>query len=90
MRSGEVLNGTVENIGIRHVELLLVTDAGMVQNISSLLKDGTRRENLQPRPAAQRWHGGQPQLLMAVTSPRVIDALRPSQPVQADQFFLLR
>jgi hypothetical protein len=26
---------------------------------------------------------------MAVASPRVIDALRPARPVQADQFFLL-
>jgi serine/threonine-protein kinase len=89
VRSGEVLNGTIENFGIRHVELLLVTDTGLVQNVSYVLKDGTDAKTfslgLQRKDAA----GGQPQLLMAVASPRVMDALRPPQPVQAESFFLL-
>src|SRR5262249_29921983 len=41
VRSGETLNGTIENFGARHVELLLVSDTGQVQNISYLLKEGT-------------------------------------------------
>lgn len=89
VRSGEVLNGTVENFGIRHVELLLVTDAGMVQNVSYVLKDGTDAKTFSLGLQKTEGAGGQPQLLIAVASPRVIDALRPARPVQADQFFLL-
>jgi hypothetical protein len=89
VRSGEVLNGSVENIGVRHVELLLVSDTGQVQNISALLKDGLDAKSFSIGMQRTNGAGGQPQLLMAVASPRVIDALRPSGPVPADQFFLL-
>ena len=89
VRSGEVLNGTVDNFGVRHVELLLVTDAGMVQNISYLLKDGTDAKTFSLGLQRKDDTGGQPQLLMVVASPNVMDTLRPAQPVQADQFFLI-
>jgi len=89
VRSGEVLNGTIENFGVRHVELLLVTDGGLVQNISYLLKDGTDAKTFSLGIQRRDAPGGQPQLLMAVASPRVMDALRPPQPAQAEQFFLL-
>jgi predicted Ser/Thr protein kinase len=88
VRSGDVLNGTVENFGSRHVELLLVSDSGLVQNVSYLLKDGIDAKTFS---LGMRSEGasGQPQLLMAVASPGVIEALRPRGPVQADQIFLL-
>jgi hypothetical protein len=89
VRSGDVLNGSVENIGVRHIELLLISDTGQVQNISALLKDGIDAKSFSIGLQRTDGAGGQPQLLMAVASPRVIDALRPSGPVQADQFFLL-
>ena len=89
MRNGEVLNGTVDNFGVRHVELLLVTDAGLVQNVSYVLKDGTDAKTFSLGIQRRDAPGGQPQLLIAIASPRVMDALRPPQPVQAEQFFLL-
>jgi serine/threonine protein kinase len=89
VRNGEVLNGTIENFGVRHVELLLVTDAGSVQNVSYVLKDGTDAKTFSLGIQRRDASGGQPQLLMAVASPRVMDALRPPQPVPAEQFFLL-
>jgi serine/threonine protein kinase len=86
VRSGDVLNGTIENFGVRHVELLLVSDSGLVQNVSHALKDGTDAKIFSLRAEGT---GGQPQLLLAVVSPRLLEALRPSRPVPADQFFLL-
>lgn len=86
LKSGDVLSGTIENFSNRTIELLLVTDNGQVQNVSSLLKPGTDAMSFtiglqrnQPDAA--------PQLLMAVASSRVLDSLRSAQPVAADIFF---
>jgi serine/threonine-protein kinase len=89
VRSGEVLTGTVDNYGLRQIELLLISDSGMVQNVSYVLKDGTDAKTFGLGLQRAEGGSGQPQLLMAVASSRVIDALRPATPVQADQFFLL-
>jgi serine/threonine-protein kinase len=89
IRSGEVLTGTVDNYGLRQIELLLISDSGQVQNVTGLLKDGTDAKTFSLGMQRADGGGGQPQLLMAVASPRVIDALRPAKPMQADQFFLL-
>jgi serine/threonine-protein kinase len=89
VRNGEVLNGTIDNFGVRHVELLLVTDTGLVQNVSYVLKDGTGAKTFGLGIQRKDAPGGQPQLLIAVASPRVMDTLRPPQPMQAEQFFLL-
>jgi serine/threonine-protein kinase len=89
VRSGDVLNGTIENYGVRHVELLLVSDGGLVQNVSYALKDGTDAKTFSLGMQRTEGAGGQPQLLLAVASPRLLEALRPSRPVPADQFFLL-
>jgi serine/threonine-protein kinase len=88
LRSGETLSGTVERFGSRHVELLLVTDRGTVQNVSNLLKPGidakTFSIGLQQRPDAT---GSLPQLLVAVASPRPLQILQSGQPTGADQLF---
>jgi serine/threonine-protein kinase len=89
IRSGEVLTGTVDNYGLRNVELLLISDTGQVQNVTYLLKDGTDAKTFSLGMQRVEGAGGQPQLLMAVASARIIDALRPAKPMQADQFFLL-
>jgi len=88
VRSGDLLNGTIENVGMRYVELLLISDSGQVQNVTYALKDGIDAKTFS---LGMRSEGaaGQPQLLMAVASAKVLEALRPRQPVQADQFFLL-
>jgi serine/threonine-protein kinase len=89
VRSGDVLNGTIENFGVRHVELLLVSDTGQVQNVSYALKDGIDAKTFSLGMQRTEGAAGQPQLLLAVASPRLLEALRPSRPVPADQFFLL-
>jgi hypothetical protein len=87
LKSGEVLSGTVDGYGDRHVELLLVSDQGTVQNVTSLLKldaDGMRfnmRVQRTGEPAAQ------PELLVAVAGSRTIEALREVNLAPADQVF---
>jgi serine/threonine protein kinase len=88
LKSGEPLVGTVENFANRTVELLLISNSGIVQNVSSALKPGTDALSFAlelPRP--ESGSGKSPQLVMAVASPRVVDALRQSGPTPADQFF---
>ena len=85
VRSGEALSGTIENFANRVLELLLVSDGGEVQNLSYLLKPGTDAVSFSI-PVQRRGEG--PQLVMAVTTPQVIDALRQPRPMAADTFFL--
>jgi serine/threonine-protein kinase len=87
VRIGETLSGTIENFANRVVELLLVSDAGEVQNLSYLLKPGT--DSLSFSLEIRRSRGGDgPQLIMAVTTPQVLDSLRQPNPMAADTFFL--
>jgi hypothetical protein len=76
----------VDRIGDRNIELLLVTDNGAVQNVSSSLKQGTDAKlfniDMKQREGVS---GSQPQLLMAVSSGRPLQALR--RPLAAEQFF---
>ncbi|VIO76354.1 Serine/threonine-protein kinase PrkC [Bradyrhizobium ivorense] len=90
LRPGEVLAGNVENFANRVVELLLIGDDGQVQNVSYLLKPGTDALSFSseiPR-TDEASRPNSPQLLMAVTTPRVLDSLRQPRPTPADQFFL--
>ena len=89
LRSGEPLVGTVENFANRTVELLLVSNSGIVQNVSSALKPGTDALSFALElPLSESGSGGKsPQLVMAVASPRAVDALRQSGPTPAGQFF---
>jgi serine/threonine protein kinase len=86
IKNGETLSGTIENIANRVVELLLVSDSGEVQNLSYLLKPGI--DSLSFAIGMRRNGGGGPQLVMAVTTPRVLDSLRQPKPMAADTFFL--
>jgi hypothetical protein len=64
-----------------------VSDSGEVQNLSYLLKRGT--DSLSFSIGMQRSGGATgPQLIMAVTTPRVLDSLRQPRPMAADTFFL--
>jgi len=88
LKSGEVLSGTIDRYGSRNIELLLVSDNGAVQNVSSLLKPGidakTFSIGMQHSGDAK---GSLPQLLLAVSSPQPLSALRPAQPAAAEQLF---
>jgi serine/threonine protein kinase len=90
LRPGETLVGNIENFANRVVELLLVADNGQVQNMSYLLKPGTDALSFAidiPR-SDDAASDPQPQLVMAVATPRVLDSLRQPRPTPADQFFL--
>jgi serine/threonine protein kinase len=87
IKNGDTLSGTIENATNRVVELLLVSDRGEVRNLSYLLKPGT--DSLSFSIGMQRsGPGGGPQLVMAVATPTVLNALRQSKPMAADTFFL--
>jgi serine/threonine protein kinase len=90
LRPGETLAGNIENFANRVVELLLVADDGQVQNISYALRPGTDSLSFSLElPAGNGASGSSlPQLIMAVTTPRVLDSLRQPRPLPADQFFL--
>jgi serine/threonine protein kinase len=90
LRPGETLAGNVENFANRVVELLLIGDDGQVQNMSYALKPGTDALSFSvdiPR-SGDAAGLNVPQLIMAVTTPRVLDSLRQPRPMPADQFFL--
>ena len=88
LRNGETLTGLVDRFGSRNIELLLVSDNGTVRNVSRDLKAGTDAKTfsitMQDREGAA---GSQPQLLLAVASPRPLEALRTTRAIAADQFF---
>jgi serine/threonine-protein kinase len=90
LRPGEALAGNVENFANRVVELLLIGDDGQVQNMSYALKPGTDALSFSIDMARSGNATGSnaPQLIMAVTTPRVLDSLRQPRPTPADQFFL--
>jgi serine/threonine-protein kinase len=86
IQNGETLNGNIENVANRSVELLLISDTGQVQNLSNLLKPGI--DVLSFSIGMQRNDGpARPQLLMAIASTMSVEALKLPRPVAADQFF---
>jgi len=86
LKGGDLLSGSVENFFNRTIELLLITDNGQVQNLSSLLKPGT--DSMSFTIGLQRNRAdAAPQLLMAIASSRALASLRTPQPVAADGFF---
>lgn len=89
LRPGETLAGNVENFANRVVELLVITEDGQVQNVSYLLKPGTDALSFSiDIPRSDNAGANVPQLIMAITTPRVLDSLRQPRPTPADQFFL--
>jgi len=89
LQPGEALVGSIENFANRVVELLLISDNGLVQNMSYLLKPGTDALSFSiDLPRSDEASGSTSQLVMAVATPRVLDSLRQPAPTPADQFFL--
>jgi serine/threonine protein kinase len=88
LKSGSVLDGIVDSYGERQITLLLVSDSGTVQNISSLLKPGMDSKNFAlGLKRAEGANGRRPQLLMAIATSSSIGALQSTEPTKADQFF---
>jgi serine/threonine-protein kinase len=90
IKPNEALTGNIENFSNRVVELLLVSEDGMVQNLSYLLQPGTDALafSIEMNRSEATLGSNVPQLVMAVATPRVLDSLRQPRPTPADQFFL--
>jgi len=89
LQPGETLVGSIENFANRVVELLLISDNGLVQNMSYLLKPGTDALSFAiDIPRSDQASGSTSRLVMAVATPRVLDSLRQPAPTPADQFFM--
>jgi len=93
VRSGEALKGGVGSLVHKNIELLLVSEDGTVQNVSSQMVsdcvkgcslEGASFEFNVPVHAGAE---GQPKLLLAVSSADPLAGLKPDRPIAGDQFF---
>jgi eukaryotic-like serine/threonine-protein kinase len=89
LKSGDVLSGTVGGYGERHVELLLVSDQGIVQNVSSLLKPAPDGMRFDMRVQRSGDVVAQPELLLVVAGPQTLQALQVVNGAMANQVFAL-
>jgi hypothetical protein len=83
LRNGEVLGGTLESFGGSNIELLVVSDGGMVHNPSNLLKPATEGRSFMIVMIAGGLAGLQPQLLVAIATTKPLESLRMTGPVDA-------
>lgn len=88
LHNGEILRGLIDHYGSGNLALVLVSDGGVVENLSGFLKPGTDAKTFQvgiERRAAIV--GRQPQLLLALASKGPLRTLDVKDPVDAKQFF---
>jgi len=88
LKSGQALTGSIEGVGNDNVQLLLVSDEGLVQDLSPLLKPAGDSRTFNLRMQRVGAPGAQPQLLLAVTSAKPLETLRDAKS-SADQLFPL-
>jgi serine/threonine-protein kinase len=88
LKSGQALIGSIEGVGNDSVQLLLVSDEGLVQDLSPLLKPAGDARTFNLRMLRTGAPGAQPQLLLVVTSARPLETLRDAKS-PADQLFPL-
>jgi serine/threonine-protein kinase len=87
LRSGGVLTGTIDGYGDRNVELVLVSDDGSVNRLTSLIKTNADRKSFNLRMQINGASTAQPQILMAIVTAQPLNALQTSQPADASQVF---
>jgi hypothetical protein len=87
LKNGDVLSGNVDGYGDRHVELLLVSDQGAVQNVTGLLKPNTDGTRFDMRVQRTGEAAARPELLVAVASSQTLEALRGVNIASANQVF---
>lgn len=90
LRSGQVLNGKIDNFGARHVDVLLVDDNGVVQNLSSLAGAVTRTAGAVTFKLRIEGSGGKaakPQVLLAIASAKPLNALASRAPAEAQRLW---
>jgi serine/threonine-protein kinase len=83
---GQSLTGSVD-AGRGPVHLLLVSDTGSVQNITSMLKPGPDGKAFNLKMQRTVGSGAQPQLLIAIASTKPLESLRPGPNGPAEQVF---
>jgi hypothetical protein len=88
VKDGSTLTGMVDRFGNLNVELLLVSDAGTTQNVTATLRPGIDGKpfNIGMRKTTTG-NESQPQLLIAVASPRPLMAFQLPAAARADQVF---
>lgn len=90
LRSGQYLTGTVETPAAKNMEVLYLSDDGMVQNITGLVRtSGPKAFNLKVDRAAVPGEkpGEKPQLVIVIVSAAPLTTLRTTKPVGADKLF---
>ena len=87
IKSGQSIDGEIDNYGNRHIELLLVSDDGTVYNVTRLLKPTGEGKSFRLRLELTNPTGALPQLLVAVASTQPLAMLNPSAGVAANDFF---
>ena len=88
LRSGQELSGTVDAKADNNVEVLLVADDGLVHNLGAFSKRSGDTIAFSLRIEASSG-GEKPQLVVAVASPRALQSLKMTGPVEADRLFRL-
>ena len=88
LKSGETLAGTIEGVGTSSVQLLLVSEEGVVQDLSGFLKPAGDARSFSLGMQRSGAAGAQPQLLIAVTSTKPLETLRDANS-PADRLFPL-
>jgi eukaryotic-like serine/threonine-protein kinase len=83
---GQSLTGSVD-AGRGPVHLLLVSDTGSVQNITSMLKPGPDGKAFNLKMQRTVGSGARPQLLIAIASAKPLESLRPGANGPAEQVF---
>jgi serine/threonine protein kinase len=87
LRNGEVLSGMVDRFGDQNLDLVLVSDTGMVHSLSHLLKPGTGAKTFSIGMQRGGEAGRQPQLLLAIEAAAPLASVRLDRPTSAEDFF---
>jgi serine/threonine-protein kinase len=88
IHNGEVLSGMVDHYSGQQIALILVSDSGTVQNVTSLLKPGTDAKTFKIGMRRSGVSAGrQPQLMIAIASRSFLNTLQKTETARADQFF---
>jgi Protein kinase domain len=87
LQNGETLSGTIDGFDNRNIDLVIVSDGGTVQNISHLLRPGLDARIFNIGMRRDALSGSQPQILIAIATPKPFESLRPVGPREAGQFF---
>lgn len=86
VRAGTPLSGSVSGIGTRKLELLLVSVDGSVENVTRFLRPGQSKVSFEI-PMTKAATGGEPRLLLAVSSTEPLAGLTEASALSSDTYF---